>query len=253
MKMVKKHHKREERLSRIVMKALEKKPYNYVCSNPDYLSAKGRGAFKFLNLGIGGTRADVIGIKETGYYSQSKIEVIAVEVKNWQQNYTLGNMDQARRASELAHKCYLAAPRKFKPEEIEAAVEKGIGLFEIIKAKKKIKEVLPSSLQNPAENKVRYLLGKLGYYKCALCGCYLSGGFTGRGFRSYVWLTKNRGVRKWLFLCSICKKKIQEISKNYADEWGDYLMNEISSLKKELKKYANSWGNYLERKIKKSH
>ena len=160
--------KRENKLWNIVKYSLEKH-YKYTCSNPDSKWKKLKKGF--TNVGIRGIIPDVIGIKEVGNRYEPKIEIIAVEVKEEQPIYREREMDQAKRASMFVHKVFLAAPREFKPEEIELAVEKRIGLFEINQKSKKLKLVLPSPLFEPQEIKVIELMRKLEFFKCTICNC----------------------------------------------------------------------------------
>jgi hypothetical protein len=192
----------------------------------------------FLNTGIERVRADVVGFKEVGGFHRSKIEVIAVEVKNWQWKYTKANIDQAKRASVFAHKCYLAAPRKFSPDEIESAVEKDIGLFEI-RNRKKLIEILPAPIANPDEHKITSLLNHLHYYKCSICDCLINSKLLEvRGFYVYNKYTEDEYDWKWQFICSTCLKRIRERLGVARKEDTAELWEEIYQIRKQIKKLS---------------
>ena len=129
----------EKKLWKIVKEGLEKKEYGYICSNSEAEWKKLREGF--LSMGIGGVQADVVGFKDVGTFRQPKLEIIAVEVKPDLPNYRQRHIDQAKRCSFYAHKCFFAAPRELKPKEIEIAVNSGIGLFQIDVENKRLKQV----------------------------------------------------------------------------------------------------------------
>ncbi len=268
------YHQREKKLWYVVKRCLENE-YYYICSNPYYPETRSG----FIDTGIAGARADVIGIKDFKGYYEPKLELVAVEVKDWQDNYTAREMDQTKRASKFAHKCYLAVPRTFKDKEVTKAVETGIGLFEIVK-RKTLRERLPSPSGNPEDSAVLEILAQLGYYRCATCGCYLNTRFIpkGNGFYPHNKLAEGREMKRWRFICEVCQKKLPKIlgitsqtDLNYL--WNEiettrkarrllktkateitYLWYELDQLKKRTKKlqtHLTEWGKYLDRRISK--
>lgn len=272
--MPKNYHQREKKLWYVVKRCLENE-YGYICSNPYYPALRPG----FIDTGIFGARADIIGIKDFKGYYQPKMELIAVEVKDLQENYTAREMDQSKRASKFAHKCYLAVPREFKDKEITKAVETGIGLFEIVR-RRTLKERLPSPSGNPEDSDVLEILAQLGYYRCSICDCYVNGGLIpkGHGFYPHNMLAKGREMQRWRFICNVCKEKLPKIlgiprqtDLNYVwDEIEsakkktrelktkstdiDYLWDELYRLKnhtKKLQRNLNSSYDYLDRRISK--
>jgi hypothetical protein len=270
----KNYHQREKKLWYIVKRCLEKE-YGYICSNPYYRSTR-KG---FIDTGISGARADVIGIKDFKGYYEPKLELVAVEVKDWQDNYTTREMDQTKRASMFAHKCYLAVPRVFKDNEVARAVKTGVGLYEIVD-RRALNERLPSPSGNPEDSALLEILAQLGYYRCSTCGCYLNTHFIpkGNGFQPHNKLAEGRQMTRWRFICEVCQKKLPKIlgipsqtDLNYL--WNEiettrrarhllkteatninYLWDEIDRLKKRTKKFQTdltAWGYYLDRRISK--
>ncbi len=212
----------ENKLWPIVKEGLERKDYGYICSNLEAKSKKLQEGF--ISMGIGGIQADVIGFKDTGTFRQPKLEVIAVEVKPLFENYRQREIDQAKRASLYAHKCFFAAPREFKSEEIEKAVKSGIGLFQI--KNRKIKLIAPAVLQNPEETNVIRLMDRLGYFKCTICDCYWNRSHTKYANyypRNYFFSKKSqKNFSK--FICEVCKDKLYKmfsprLRKTYVEEY----------------------------------
>lgn len=243
----------ENKLWKIVKEGLEKKQYSYICSNPD---AYGKKLIKgFLSMGIGGIQADVIGFKDIGTARFPKLEVIAVEVKPDLPNYRQKDIDQAKRASLYAHKCFFAAPREFKSKEIEIAVNSGVGLFQIDMRNKRLKQITPSVSLNPDEAKVVRLMDRLGYYKCAICDCYWNRRMVPIGYRPKHYFSSKKSFRFYKFICSICAQKIfkslsQEFKKRYVEERKTKrLIKKQEAIEKQLKNIKR----YLREKISQRH
>ncbi len=228
--MKRKYPKGEKLLWNVVKKCLEKQ-YSYICHNPSLKPPY------FINMGVGGIIADVIGIKEIGRdWANTNIEVIAVEVKNWKWTYQLRDMDQAKRYSLFAHKCYLATPKEFSSKEIQNAVERGVGLFQII-GRRKLKEILPSQQNNPDEYSLNKLLNKLDYYRCTLCRCLVNYSQIPKwsGFYSFnTFGVENK--KKWRFVCEKCKKRLPSILNVATRRDIDSIYEEIDALRKQIKK-----------------
>lgn len=235
-------NKRENKLWNIVKYSLEKH-YNYICTNPNSKRKKLRKGF--INIGIGGIIPDVIGIREIGNRFEPRIEIIAVEVKENLPIYREREMDQVKRASIFAHKVFLAAPREFKPKEIELAVEKRIGLFEINLNSKKLKLILPSPLFEPQETKVIELMRKLEFFKCTICGCYCNKNllkFT--GYRPLHTFSDKKTIKFVKFICERCATKIYDLhSKNlkekFLEEW------KFRRISKKLEKFFIKTKNFV--------
>lgn len=210
----------EKRLWKIVKEALEKKEYGYICSNPEVKKKLSRG---FLCMGIGGVQADVIGFKDVGMRRQPKLEIIAVEVKQELPNYRQRHIDQAKRASIYAHKCFFAGPREFKPKEIEIAVKSGIGLFQIDTKNKKLKQVAPPVEMHPDEINILRLMERLQYFKCAICECFWNREFTPTGYRPQNYFSKKSSTKLSKFICDTCARQLfkmlsPRLKKKYAEE-----------------------------------
>ncbi|MGD0038496.1 MAG: hypothetical protein ABSC53_14515 [Bacteroidota bacterium] len=199
------------------------KHYGYICANPDSKRNKLRKGF--INIGLGGIIPDVIGIKEVGNQYEPHIEIIAVEVKENLPNYRERHMDQVRRASEFAHKVFLAVPREFKSEEVELAVEHGIGLFELNSQKNRLKLIVPSTTFEPSESKIIELMRRLEYFKCGICNCYWNKNLIDVfGYRPIHLFSKRNQTKFVKFICEKCSEKLlsmmnRELKDNYAEDW----------------------------------
>jgi len=196
----------EKKLWKIVKEGLEKE-YGYICRNPEAKSKKLREGF--LSIGISPILADVIGFKNIslkgiGMPLQPKLEIIAVEVKPDLPNYHQRHIDQAKRYSLYAHKCFLAAPREFKPAEIQIAVNSGVGLFQIDIKNKELKQVVPAKPMEPDEMNVSRLMDRLGYLKCTICNCYWNKEFVSSSYRPRHLFSKKFSVEFYGFICDTC-------------------------------------------------
>lgn len=251
----------ENKLWKIVKEGLEKKEYGYICANLEAKWKKLREGF--LSMGISGIQADVIGFKDVGTFYQPKLEIIAVEVKPDLPNYRQRHIDQAKRASLYAHKCFFAAPREFKPEEIEIAVNSGIGLFQIDIEKKRLKQITPSVPMNPDEINVTRLMARLWYFKCTICGGYWNGKFVPIGYRPRNYFSKKSQVKFFKFICSTCSQKMfkilsPELRTRYVEEWKmRRLLKKQEAIEERLKKFyltadrrLRRKGNKFERQLK---
>lgn len=209
-------------------------------------------------MGISGVQADVIGVKEVGNRYQSKIEIIAVEVKPLMTNYRLIEIDQAKRASIYAHKCFLAVPREYKPKEIELAQKAGVGLLELDYKRGKLKLVLPSPEYHPDYSNIIRLLRRLEFWKCALCDCLFSGAYVGVGYQpQHIFSSKNR-VKFWKYICYSCAEKIyslisRPVAKKFAEEWKmRRITNKVAKMSDKIARKSDKW-EYIKnrRRIKK--
>lgn len=233
----------ENKLWKIVKEGLEKKEYGYICSNPESTLKKLKDGF--LSMGIGDVQADVIGFKDVGTFREPKLEIIAVEVKTDLPNYRQRHIDQAKRCLFYAHKCFFAAPREFKPKEIEIAVNSGIGLFQIDIENKRLKQVAPPAPMHPDETNVVRLMDRLGYFKCAICDCYWNKEFVSIGYRPKNYFSRKFSVKFYKFICNICAQKLfrmvsPELKRKYIEEWKAKRL--IKEQIKELKnRYTEEW------------
>jgi len=215
--------KQENKLWSKVKHSLERH-YKYICSNnhSDRKKLKQRG---FINIGMGGIIPDVIGVKDIGSQYEPEIEIIAVEVKENLPNYRSRHMDQVKRAAVFAHKVFLAAPREFRPEEVELAVKERIGLFELNPNQRRLKLIVPSPSFEPSEGKVMELMKRLEFLKCSICNCYWNSNLINitsyRPMHVFSATNKTKFVR---FICENCSDKLYELHSRalrskFAEEW----------------------------------
>lgn len=239
----------ENKLWKIVKKGLERKEYGYICSNSEVKSQRLKEGF--LCMGIGDVQADVIGFKDVGTFRQPKLEIIAVEVKPDLPNYRQRHIDQAKRTSLYAHKCFFAAPREFEAKEIEIAVNSGIGLFQIDTKNKKLKQVAPSREMNPDETKIIHLMNNLGYYKCAICNCCWNREFAPSGYRPHHYFSSKKSNEFYKFICDKCIQRIfkqlsPRLREEYTEEWKFKRLDKRAS---RIDKKVEVWVNWLERRM----
>ena len=217
-----KRKKKENTLWAKAKHSLER-DYGYICSNPH--SKRDKLKRGFINIGLGGIIPDVIGIKDIGNQYEPKIEIITIEVKENLPNYKERHMDQVRRSSIFAHKVFLAAPREFKPEEVELAVKERVGLFELNPDKQKLKLIVPSPPFEPAENKVIELMRRLEYYKCGVCNCYWNKNLINiTGYRPMHAFSEDENTKFVKFICEKCSSKLYDLhhknlKEKFAEEW----------------------------------
>lgn len=214
--------KQENKLWDKAKHSLEKH-YGYICSNPHSKRKKLKEGF--INIGLGGIIPDVIGIKDIGNRYEPKIEIITVEVKEDLPNYRERHMDQVRRASVFAHKVFLAAPREFRPEEVELAVKERIGLFELNPDTRRLKLIVPSPPFEPAESKIIELMRRLEFYKCSVCNCYWNKNLLDiTGYRPTHVFSKDKKEKFVKFICEKCADKLyslyyKDLRNKFAEEW----------------------------------
>lgn len=127
---------------------------------------------RFIGKGLGGLIVDVFGVqgvKETG---SRTLEGLAVEVKRSTSRTSLRHLVQAGQYGRLAHRCYLAQPRRFDQKAIMEASRFGIGLLQIKKSR--VKVVSESRRFTPDPDIFQMFLHKsLRIVRCTLCSCHL--------------------------------------------------------------------------------
>lgn len=155
------------------MDELEKSYYPIVAK---FLS-KSYQCFKTLtNTGLKHSRADVIGIRDTGGDFTGEIETIIVEVKRGSEAFATAS-GQAYGYTVYANRVYLADKREtsFTALEVQIASHLGIGLIKI-DTKNKCSIVLTSPYYKPMTKMNADLLEKLRLCKCQLCESYFEVG-----------------------------------------------------------------------------
>lgn len=125
-----------------------------------------------INTGLKYSRADVIGIRDTGGDFTGEIETIIVEVKRGSEAFATAS-GQAYGYTVYANRIYLADKREtsFTPLEVQIASHLGIGLIRIDN-KNKCSIVLTSPFYKPMPKMNADLLQKLRLCKCQLCESY---------------------------------------------------------------------------------
>jgi hypothetical protein len=127
---------------------------------------------KFIGRGFGGLIIDVFGLRGTKERDSRNLEGIAVEVKRSRSRTSLRNLVQASQYGRLAHRCYLAQPRRFDKRTVIEASRIGIGLMEISGGGIRVRT--ESRAFNPDTETFEVFLNRsLEIVRCSLCGCHL--------------------------------------------------------------------------------
>jgi hypothetical protein len=106
-----------------------------------------------ITVGTRYSRADVVGVRDTGGANSGAVELIVIEVKRGKEPFATAS-GQAAGYSVYANRVYLADVRKasFTPSELGIASNLGVGLIAIVN--KRPKEVLSSRAQTNYSNVV---------------------------------------------------------------------------------------------------
>lgn len=137
--------------------------------------AKQHRCFKTdINTGPINSRADVIGVRDTGGDFSGEIETIIVEVKRDMEPFATAS-GQTFGYTIYANRVYLADKRNdgFTQDEIMIANHLGIGLIQIDK-NNKCSEILTSPYYKPLTKFNIQFLHKLGLAKCQFCDTYFN-------------------------------------------------------------------------------
>ena len=125
-----------------------------------------------INTGLVHSRADVVGIRDTGGDYSGEIETIVVEVKRNQEPFATAS-GQTFGYTIYANRVYLADKREngFTQDEIMIANHLGIGLIQIDK-NNKCSEILTSPYYKSLTKFSTQFLHKLKLAKCQFCATY---------------------------------------------------------------------------------
>lgn len=127
-----------------------------------------------INTGPVNSRADVIGIRDTGGDFSGEIETIIVEVKRNKEPFATAS-GQTFGYTIYANRVYLADKRinGFSQDEITIANHLGIGLIQIDK-NNRCNEILTSPYYKPLTKFSVQFLHKLSLAKCQFCETYFT-------------------------------------------------------------------------------
>lgn len=175
---------------------------------------------KFIGRGLGGLIVDVFGlrgVKETG---SRALEGIAVEVKRSSKRTSLRNLVQTNQYAQMAHRCYLAQPRRFDQKTRVEASRRGVGLLQI--NKNGIRVISESRRFSPDSEILEMFIHKsLRIVRCAFCSCYLfrykSGSvgvaIDGHWSRDQIApIGKGKRFNKKMYLCTKCEDLLSEVT-----------------------------------------
>lgn len=127
-----------------------------------------------INTGPKNSRADVVGVTDTGGDFSGEVETIVVEVKRDKEAFATAS-GQTFGYTIYANRVYLADKRVngFTRDEIMIANHLGIGLIQIDKHNK-CNEILSSPYYKPLTKFNIHFLHRLGLAKCQFCETYFS-------------------------------------------------------------------------------
>jgi hypothetical protein len=207
-------------------------------------------ARKFVGRGLGGLIVDVFGVRGAKETGSRALEGIAVEVKRSSSRTSLRNLVQAHQYSQLAHRCYLAQPRKFDQKTKVEASRLGVGLLQIGRNGRAVKAVSESRRFAPDAEKFELFLHKsLRIVRCALCSCYLfrykpgvrGVAVDGHWVRDQLTPLPAGGIfNKKMYLCSKCEDVLREIAGS--NKWKrsvEHLERQVERLRARLKRRSN--------------
>jgi len=191
----------------------------------------------FVSKGVGGLIVDVYGLRGFPGLASRSLEGIAVEVKRSKRRTSLRSLVQAAQYGRLAHRCYLAQPRKFDAKTQVEASRFGVGLIQMNTRGMKI--VAESRLFQPDPETFEAFLYRLDIVKCAICACHLfrymrstgdihvNGHWVTDEFSSY---SGRRQSNKKMYLCQKCRLVLSGVT----DERG--LRKSIEKLSRRLQR-----------------
>jgi hypothetical protein len=118
------------------------------------------------------SRADVVGIRDTGGGNSGEVELIVIEVKRGTEPFATAS-GQAAGYSVYANRVYLADVRAqgFTVEEREIASNLGVGLIQV--RRRKPQEILSSREHRPITRMWLEMARKLDFYPCRICGTFV--------------------------------------------------------------------------------
>lgn len=127
-----------------------------------------------VNIGLENSRADIVGLRDTGGDLSGEIETIVIEVKRDKEAFSTAS-GQAFGYTIYANRVYLADKRDigFTRDQIAIANHLGVGLIQIDK-NNKCHEVLTSPYYKPLTKFYKLFLKKLGYASCQFCDTYFN-------------------------------------------------------------------------------
>lgn len=200
---------------------------------------------RFIGRGLSGLIVDVFGVRGVKETSSRTLEGLAVEVKRSTSRTSLRHIVQAGQYSRLAHRCYLAQPRRFDRKAVMEASRLGIGLLQIKKSR--VKVVSESRQFTPDPDTFQIFLHKsLRIVRCSLCGCHLfrygprGPGVVVNGHWVRDELSPPHGggeFNKKMYICRKCEALIAEIAG--FEQTGrpiDKLTNRVGRIERRLRK-----------------
>jgi hypothetical protein len=143
------------------------------------------------NVGTTHSRADVVGIRDTGGDNSGEVELIVIEVKRGREPFATA-AGQAVGYSVYANRVYLAdvRPGGFTAGHLDIASNLGVGLINVVGSTPK--EILSSRRHQPITRMWLEMARKLHLAQCRVCGTFFE---TGAGKAQYKYLARENVVK----------------------------------------------------------
>jgi len=203
----------------------------------------------FISRGLGGLIVDVYGVRGVKERGSRALEGLAVEVKRTTSHTSLGHIAQAGQYARLAHRCYLAQPRKFSREDKAEASRSGIGLLQMSKSGRGIKLIVESRDFSPdPETFYMFLHKSLRVVRCGLCSCFLfryragerGVAVKGHFVRDDLSGRKGDGKNKKMYICQECEDMVAGIAETKKlQKTVRGLESRVASLHEQIRRFGN--------------
>jgi hypothetical protein len=180
------------------------------------------GCFKAAGpVGTKHSRADVVGIRDTGGGNSGEVELIVIEVKRGTEPFATAS-GQAAGYSVYANRVYLADIRErgFTVDEREIASNLGVGLIKVKGGK--AQEVLSSPEHRPISRMWLEMARRLKLFPCRICGTFVEveGGYKNFAKTDVLEAINNEtGLVYWHEELAERKKKMKLTKHGGEDSW----------------------------------
>lgn len=170
-------------------------------------------------------RPDLVGITHVGGELNGDFELVTALVRPSTTRFVsvAGETSAQRLQADRVYLACFTADERFTENQIEVALQLGIGLLRIDNNLKCHRDV-PAPIANPVSRTRRELLGQIGFVECQLCGvafswqaCEQSNTESGYVFWNEIWADhhgrlRNETVSDRRYLCPDCARNLNMLS-----------------------------------------